>query len=1246
MDDWNGSGWLGAATKVARGLGALGFIARDGKGHVPANHSRFLGTASLSLLLICCLILFCAGSAWSQQANLALNKPVTFHTDGGCSTALGDVVDGDSNTVCYSFQGGSYTEISFTIDLAFAVSLERYRFLPRQLTTYRIETSMDNLEWIERLSGVIAYSETNALVIDNPTPHRARYIRFTGSNDQTAFAGLADFEAFGSVIGAIELPRTGQSRCYDVAGVEINCAGTGQDGEIQAGVAWPEPRFTDNGDGTLTDNLTGLIWLKNANCYGRVTWDDALSNADSLADGVCGLSDSSLFGDWRLPNVIELESLVHFDYHRQLADPNIYTTNARWLNSQGFTTTQNSGYWTSTTAPNHADRAYYVYMDFGYTHFDEKNETAYFMAVRGSSDGPAALWRTGQTIDRADGDDGDLQKGVPWPSPRFVDNNDGTVTDQLTGLIWLKNANCAGSPRGWDAALSDVAQLNAAGTMNSQACGDTSNGGSHQSDWRLPNIKELRSLNDFSAYNPTVAAGHPFTNLLTDHYHLSASHASRDTAFAWVVAMVDGYTNRMPKDEGFGTYYVWPVRGGMLSAEGPHPFAGGDGSADDPYQIATAEQLDAVRDYLDKHFVLTADIDLTDEWEPIGTYVDWENPANQPFTGSLNGAGFAINGLFIDQPNRQDVGLFGLTADATIENLNLVDVDITGRTAGGLIGWAFKTIVRNVATSGEVKALTRAGGLMGEVFEDSFVADSSSSCTVSTTNGTNAGGLIGQMRGTTLIRSHATGNVSTGTQDLAGGLVGEATSGSFIDMCYAAGNVSGTSEIGGLVGYLRDSRIEKSHATGRVDGGTTDRIGGLVGHLFSNARVENSYAGGEVIGGSKVGGLVGEIDETSSVINSYAVGRVIGTSNVGGLVGHASGATISNSYYDRDAGGQSDTGKGEPKTTAELQQLGTFSGTWNIVGDTNIDQGYPFLAWQGQINYFGNPAWVIGMKVDTYTVTATAGAGGSISPATQTVISGSTAQFTVTPNTGFSIASVSGCGGTLDGNTYTTAAVTGDCSVTAGFAQLPPPPAPIEIEPGFEETPGVEASHRLTRRDSQSGEILSVTSAHSAMPNSTTVVQEDSDNPANSLVLTSATLDMEGVSLTIQVEAHGDGSAIHRVILSGEGIPDEIISEARIALPGAFTLIAEDGLVTSWIELPQRDGRRWRAVVQTNPQGESRSWYESYNEDSENWQPEAYTLADEEQAFEPGNRIEVSENEEFGEVEIRVETTLTQPLHF
>ena len=64
---------------------------------------------------------------------------------------------------------------------------------------------------------------------------------------------------------AVTVPKTGQTTCSDESGVSRPCTGTGEDGEHQKGVAWPNPRFTDNGDGTVTDNLTGLIWLKDAN---------------------------------------------------------------------------------------------------------------------------------------------------------------------------------------------------------------------------------------------------------------------------------------------------------------------------------------------------------------------------------------------------------------------------------------------------------------------------------------------------------------------------------------------------------------------------------------------------------------------------------------------------------------------------------------------------------------------------------------------------------------------------------------------------------------------------------------------------------------------------------------------------------------------------------------------------------------------------------------------------------------------
>jgi hypothetical protein len=113
--------------------------------------------------------------------------------------------------------------------------------------------------------------------------------------------------------------KTGQTLCYSFGPI-VPCSGTGQDGEIMAGVAWPMPRFTDNNNGTVTDHLTGLIWLKDANCsdtvggiskpLGTLKWADALTWSNKLAGGKCGLIDGSTAGQWRLPNVKELLSLI------------------------------------------------------------------------------------------------------------------------------------------------------------------------------------------------------------------------------------------------------------------------------------------------------------------------------------------------------------------------------------------------------------------------------------------------------------------------------------------------------------------------------------------------------------------------------------------------------------------------------------------------------------------------------------------------------------------------------------------------------------------------------------------------------------------------------------------------------------------------------------------------------------------------------------------------------------------------
>ncbi|MBF0342743.1 MAG: DUF1566 domain-containing protein [Nitrospirae bacterium] len=159
-----------------------------------------------------------------------------------------------------------------------------------------------------------------------------------------------------------------------------------------------------------------------------------------------------------------------------------------------------------------------------------------------------SLPKTGQTTTYATGDDGALQKGVAWPNPRFTDNSDGTVTDNLTGLVWTKDANLPGTYKTWQEALDYVASMNSgAGTYG-------------YTDWRLPNRKELFSLVDRAMYNPSLPSGHPFTNVQSIYYWSSTTYAS-NTSNAWVVRMDDGYVYANDKSL---SPSVWPVRSGQV----------------------------------------------------------------------------------------------------------------------------------------------------------------------------------------------------------------------------------------------------------------------------------------------------------------------------------------------------------------------------------------------------------------------------------------------------------------------------------------------------------------------------------------------------------------------------------------------------------------------------------------------------------------------------------------------------------
>ncbi len=171
--------------------------------------------------------------------------------------------------------------------------------------------------------------------------------------------------------------------------------------------------------------------------------------------------------------------------------------------------------------------------------------------------------KTGQTASYATGDDGDLEKGVTWPNPRFTDNSDGTVTDNLTGLIWLKDADCLGTKE-WEDTGPTYPALEAANTLNSGECGLTD--GSVEGDWRLPNVREMQSLVHYGCYNPalpdtlgTGCGSGPFTGVQSYFYWSSTTEADA-TAYAWVMYLDYGDVRTVAKSN---TFYVWPVRGGQ-----------------------------------------------------------------------------------------------------------------------------------------------------------------------------------------------------------------------------------------------------------------------------------------------------------------------------------------------------------------------------------------------------------------------------------------------------------------------------------------------------------------------------------------------------------------------------------------------------------------------------------------------------------------------------------------------------------
>lgn len=293
----------------------------------------------------------------------------------------------------------------------------------------------------------------------------------------TAVSGVnltgANFAAYDGTAPLVSLPVTGQTAKY----------ASGDDGSLAKGTAWPGTRFTDNGDGTVSDHLTGLVWLKNAGCFSQTVFATALTDANQLATGTCGLSDGSKAGDWRLPNVNELESLV-----------DVSTSSPALPSGHPFTNVSNANYWTSTSyfggqAGSPAAWAIRLsdgrYMNDAGSNIKATSNNAVW-AVKGAGGGTIKLQATGQYVTYAKGDDGNIEAGVQPTFQRWIDKGDGTVVDTVTGLTWLKKADCIHAD--WASALAAV------NSLASGQCGLTD--GSSAGNWRMPNRNELLSLSD------------------------------------------------------------------------------------------------------------------------------------------------------------------------------------------------------------------------------------------------------------------------------------------------------------------------------------------------------------------------------------------------------------------------------------------------------------------------------------------------------------------------------------------------------------------------------------------------------------------------------------------------------------------------------------------------------------------------------------------------------------------------------
>ena len=363
-------------------------------------------------------------------------------------------------------------------------------------------------------------------------------------------------------------------------------------------------------------------------------------------------------------------------------------------------------------------------------------------------------------------------------------------------------------------------------------------------------------------------------------------------------------------------------------------FAGGTGESNDPYQIATAEQLISIGpdpNLLDKHYVLVNDIDLDPNLPggqvfdeaviaPAHEYMGWRFEGRY-FTGTFDGADYVITNLTIItgqaySRSKTLVGLFGaLGSGSVVKNLGVVRVWMVGVTdsrpvIGALAGCNYGGSITNCFSTGTVSGNSDVGGLVawnGSRYDNdpkARIIACHSSCTVAGKH-EYAGGLVAKNEGTiencysngTISGDRYTGglvgsnggaislsdsNATVSGDKYTGGLVG--SNGGAITLSDSSATVTGRKDVGGLVG-TQGGNLSHCSSTGTVTGFSD--VGGLVGYN-SKGHINGCSTSAAVSGGEYVGGLMGW-NNGGSASQSYSTGTVFGNRSVGGLLGRNEG---------------------------------------------------------------------------------------------------------------------------------------------------------------------------------------------------------------------------------------------------------------------------------------------------------------------------------------------------------------------